>query len=524
MKYVYYKISIIVCVLLCSVVAYAQNNLGVATGNWSTATSIYLNPANIADCREKFTIELGAINAGVDNNRGSINSNGGIIGAISNGKTNNMFAYSNNSQFSLIAPYARITGPGFMISINNKHSIAFTTGIRGMNQFNNFDKSLYETISNPSYAANGNVTLTSSKFNYTANLWSEAGLSYGGVLLDQDHSELRVGVTLRYLGGIGYVGLKGNNLNVKYSSGSDTFFAATNSDIEYASNVLSTRSALTNGFTNNSILSQFFGGKDGSGIGADIGVVYDYIANPEREKYDMDGRTGITDNSKNRYTLRLSASVVDMGSILYNGNDNSNAQVSGNGTLTGSGLKNNIQNFTDFKSYIVAQGFSADTTHRNTRVYMPTRMLLSADYAIYKQWYVNATFIANVVNRENFGNSYYNQFTIIPRFDTRWLSVGLPITYSALTKGLKAGIGIRAAGFFVGSDDMLALLANHQYGFNFYIGGNIPFYKIRPKDDDGDHVSNRRDRCPRLQGTWENHGCPVEDKGKTADKADATEN
>ena len=79
-------------------------------------------------------------------------------------------------------------------------------------------------------------------------------------------------------------------------------------------------------------------------------------------------------------------------------------------------------------------------------------------------------------------------------------------------------------GNFVGSDDMLALLANHQYGFNFYIGGNIPFYKIRPKDDDGDHVSNRRDRCPRLQGTWENHGCPVEDKGKTADKADATEN
>ena len=240
----------------------------------------------------------------------------------------------------------------------------------------------------------------------------------------------------------------------------------------------------------------------------------------------MDGKTGLVDYSKNRYTLRLSASVLDIGSILYNANNNSNAELSGNGYLTGTGLKNNISNYTDFRNYVVAQGFSADTGRQNTRVYMPTRMLLSADYDIYKRWYVNVAYIANLANRENFGNSYYNQVTVTPRYDTRWLSIGVPLTYSALSSSFKAGLGIRAAGFFVGSDDMLALFANHQYGFNFYIGGFVPFNKFKPKDRDGDHVSDRKDECPDEPGTWENRGCPVVDKEKDMEKEsdDKTEN
>jgi len=524
---VYSRVLIIAGVLICcSLAANAQFNLGIATSNWSGINSLYLNPAGIADSRERFTIELVALNMGVDNNLGSLNSKGGLIGAITGGNSGNLFSYSSNNEFSLLAPYAQINGPGFMISINHKHSIAFTTGVRGMNQFNNFDKSLYETVTNTSSVASGNVYVTSNKFNYTAQLWSEAGLSYGGVILDQGHNEIKVGATLRYLGGIAYLGLKGNNLDVKYTSGSDSIYA-TNSDLEYASNVLSTSNAITSGLSNNSVLSEFFGGKAGSGIGGDIGVIYDYIKDPTRETYDMDGKTGIVDYSKNRYTLRFSASIVDIGSILYNSNNNSNLEVTGNGYLTGSGLANNINNYNSFRNYIVGQGFTADTAHQATRVYMPTRMVLGADYAIYNRWYVNATFIANLANRQNFGNSYYNQVTLTPRYDTRLFSIGVPLTYSMLSNSFKAGIGVRVAGFFVGSDDMLALVANHQYGFNFYMGGFIPFDKIKPKDRDGDHVSDRKDKCPDEFGPWENKGCPVElDKtsDKTKEPADSTEN
>lgn len=520
-KHLYNKTVFTAVLSLLALGASGQRNMGVATGNYSTFNSLYLNPANIADSRERFTINLFSVNAGLDNNLGYINNKGGVIGAVADG--NASFEYSNNSQSSIVAPYAEVRLPGFTWSITPRHSVALTTGVRGMNQFSNFNQSLYRVITDPDYVTANDFDLTSRRFNYTAHLWSQVGLSYGGVVLDQGNHELRVGITLRYLGGIGYVGLRGKNLDVHFRGGNDSFYA-TNSDIEYASNVLSTRSALVNGFSNNSIFSEFFGQKAGHGFGGDIGVVYDYIPHPERRKYNMDGKKGVTDGSHNRYLVRVSASVVDLGAINYSSSDNSNAHVSGNGFLTGQGLRDNVTNYDDFRSYVVRQGFRADTIRSSTKVYMPTSLLLGVDVHACKGLYVNATFAGNLANRDNFGNSFYSQLTVTPRWDTRLFSVGLPLTYNMLSHSMRMGIGARFTGFFIGSDDVLALVSGHQYGFNFYVGGCVPFYKLGIKDFDGDGVSDRKDECPSDYGPWENRGCPVSgDNEKPAKDTEETE-
>jgi Family of unknown function (DUF5723) len=469
--------GIIAC---CNNTAQAQYNFGTATSNWSGTNAIYLNPASIADSREKFSIDIMSFNAGVDNNLGYINSKGGIIGAINKGNTNDMFSYNNNKSFSLLAPYAQVHLPGFSLSINPKHSIALTTSIRGFNQFNNFDQSLYRIIADTASLTNGNLDLTSNRFNYTAQIWSEIGVTYAGVLVDNKESELRIGVTLRYLGGIGYLGLRGKNLDAHYKGASDSLFV-NNSDLEFASNIVSTKSALLNGVSNHSIFSEFFGSKDGSGIGGDIGLIYDYMPNYERGTYDKEGNPGLTDYSKNRYKLRLSASVMDIGAITYKSSSNSNARLTGDGVVSGADLRKNVSNFDDFRAYALAHGFTADTSHKSTKVYMPTTLRIGADYNIYKAFYVNATYVANLANRQNFGNSYYNQLTVTPRFDTRLISVGLPITYGVLANAMKVGVGVRVSGFFIGSDDLLAFVSGHQAGVNFYAGGSIPFYKSKPR-------------------------------------------
>jgi len=522
MKRILYLKLFIAGLILLSVPAGAQFNLGIATSNWSGTQGVYLNPANIADSRTHLSIDLLGVNAGIENNLGSINKQGGLINTLNNSDLSNLFNYSSSSTFSLLAPYAQVSLPGFMYSFNNKHSIALTTSINGFNQFNNFDQTLFRTIADPTYLPNGNLDLTSSKFNYTAQLWSQIGVTYAGVLYDKGEHEIKFGVTVRYLGGLGYIGLKGKNLDVHYKDGNDTV-NATNSDLEFASNVISTKSALFNGVSNSSLLSQFFGAKDGSGIGGDIGVVYDFnpywMEDHNRETYDMDGKTGVVDGSKNRYLLRFSASVMDLGAITYKGNANSNAEITGNGYITGKGLSDHISNFDDFRSYIVTQGFTADTAHIKTKVHMPTTLRLSGDYHAYKWFYVNAAFMGNLANRQDFGNSYYNQFSITPRYDTRTFSVGLPVIYSALDKKVKLGIGARVSGFFIGSDDMLGFVSKHPQSLNFYFGGSIPFYKIRPKDKDNDHVSDKKDKCPDDFGTWENKGCP-DPKADKEDKQD----
>jgi Family of unknown function (DUF5723) len=462
---------------LAAATAQGQYNLGVSGSNWAGMTGLYMNPANIADSREKFVVDVIGLNVGVNNSLGTINSNGGLIGAINGGNTNNLFAYSGGSKFSMLAPYGQVHLPGIMVSINHKHSIALTAGIQGFNQFNNFDQSLYRTLADPTYTSDGNINLTSNKFNYTAQLWSQLGLSYGGVVFENDEHEIKVGATLRYLGGIGYIGLKGHNLDAHYYAGTDSVYVS-KSDIEYASNLLSTKSAILNGVSNNNILSEFFGSKDGSGIGGDIGVVYEWDPNCCGTKSSK------KDHSRNHYLLRFSASVMDIGHITYKAANNSNAEVTGNGSINGNDFSAKVKNFDEFKSYAVAHGFTADTAHLDTKVYMPTTLRIGTDYHAYEWLYINATFIGNLANRQDFGNSYYNQFTVTPRFDARHFSLGIPFTYDALTSSMKTGIGVRYSGLYFGSDDMMAFFTNHQTGLNFYIGGFVAVNKKAPKTVD----------------------------------------
>ena len=468
--------------------ASAQYNFGVSTGNWSGLNGLYMNPASIADSRERFAIDIVGITAGLDNNLGTIGSVNSLFKAINNGNTDNLIRYNGNSKFSLMGPYAQVHLPGLMVSINHKHSFAITTSIRGMNQFNNFDQSLYRTISDPTYLPNGNLDLTSNKFNYTAHIWSEAGLSYAGVVWETDEHEIKVGATLRYLGGIGYLGLKGNNLDAHYKGGSDSLYV-TNTDVQYASNVLSTKSAVLNGVSGNNVLSEFFGSKDGRGVGGDIGVIYDYSPAFCSEC----AKANRKDHSKNKYLLRVSASVMDIGHITYKSSNNSNAEVTGNGNISGQDFSNNVKTFDDFRHYAVAHGFTADTAHVDTKLYMPTTLRIGADYHAWKWIYVNATFIGSLANRQNFGNSYYNQVTVTPRFDTRIFSAGLPVTYDVLSQRMKAGLGLRISGFYIGSDDMLAFFSNNQSGLNFYAGGFVAINKKKPKNVDSSDLAPEPD-------------------------------
>ena len=453
----------------------AQNNMGVATGSYSRINSMYLNPANIASSTEKITVNLIGFNVGVDNNLGTFTKISDLGQALSSKDSNSQSVFTNSGRkdFSMMVPEVNIHGPGIIFSINRKNSIAITTGIRVINQFNNFDQQLYNTVTNTNSITNTNYSYSTQKFNWTAHMWNEIGITYGGVVIDRSRSELKVGVTLRRLGGVGYLGLKGN-LNVNYNAGADSFHA-TNSQLEFASNIVNDNQAVFNGISSSNLLSKFFGASAGSGLGGDAGIIYRY-------------RIGkLDDDAHPTHDIVLSASVRDMGAINYNTN-NSNISVGGNGYLTGKGLSNNVTNYTSFKNYMTQQGFSADTSSAATKLHMPTALILSADYRLYWRFYVNATFIDNLVNRDNFGNSYYNQFTVTPRYDSRLISIAIPITYSWLANDMKVGFGFRFSGFFIGSDDMLALFSSNQYGFDVYMGGYVPIkFKRKRRLEEHDH-------------------------------------
>ena len=445
--------------MLCCTISFAQFNFAIATSNWCSMNSLSLNPANIAGSKERYSINLFSLNTGVDNNVGAFNAKNGLVVAVGNGKTNNMFTYSNNSRVSMLAPYAAFSGPGVTYRIDKHNSIAFTTGIRGMNQFNNFDQTIFHTFNDPKFRTTEAIDAAPRNFNYMLHVWAEIGVSYAATLIDNGRHKLKAGATLRYLGGMAYVGLKGRNMDAHFNAGKDTF-SVTNADLEYASNILSSKAGSgTNVPT--AITNLIFNGNGGNGIGGDLGVVYEYT--PKNEK-------------KNGYLVRFSASLMDIGSITYKGENNANEIFSGSGYVTGKGILDNVKNFAQIKNYAVVRGFTADIRKTTTTVYMPERLMLGGDYHVDKQYYVNVTYLGNLGTRQGFGNSYYNQFTVTPRYDTKLITIGLPLTYSTLSNSFKVGVGIRASGVYVGFDDMLSLFSHSQYGLNFYAGINIPIY------------------------------------------------
>lgn len=507
------KFTLLMLMAVSSAVASnAQRMIGVATSDWSGTNGMYLNPASLADSRTKFTIDLFSINAGADNDLGTVNKDN-LFSKFFNGKdvgVNDVFKYDGKKTFNMLAPYAEVRGPGFMWNIDHKNTIALSTRVRGMSNLTDVDQGLYRTILDNNFVANNGVTtLSSGKFNVTAATWSEIGLSYGRVLVDNGKNVLKAGITARYLGGIGYVNMSSNHIDGTYNQ-NDNSLTFNNTNLNYSSNILEASSS-NNGLSNNDLTSRFFGSNGGFGIGGDVGLSYEFRPNADKLKYDMDGKTNITDQSVNKYKLRISAAITDIGSINYNSSDNKNTVLTGNGTIKSGELNGKINNYQDFTAYANSHGFAMNTNTSSTRYHLPTALVAAIDYKLSGDFYLNATSITNLADKFQVGNYYYNQVTVTPRYDTRMFSVGLPVTYGIQASTLKLGLGVRVAGFFVGSDDMLALASNNQYGLNVYFGGYIPVNYKRPKDRDHDKVSDKQDKCPNIAGVWEYKGCPDPD-------------
>lgn len=493
-------------------ISQAQRYIGISTSNWSGTNGMYLNPANIADSRHKFTIDLFSLNLGVNNNLAQLNNGLSGLTKIGDDGVSSALNFQNQSQFSLLAPYLEVRGPGVMVSINSKHSFAISTRVRAMNQFHNFNQDLYRTITDSTYridpSNNQPVGINADAFNYTTHAWSEIGLSYGGVIYDGGKHFVKGGLTVRYLMGAAYIGTVSTGIDAVAYPNRDSL-RITNTNITFGSNI-------TSGNGVSSEISDYLGG-GGSGLGGDLGFVYEWRPNIDKYKYDMDGKTGISDRSKNKYKLRVSASVVDFGSIKYtNNNFRANISTINNqpAVMKGSELADSIGNYQDLKRYAQNNGLSVDssTGGSTTKVYMPTTLILGVDYHAVKGLYVNAMFMSNMAKRENFGTSFYNQLTVTPRWDMRAVSLGVPLTYDFLTKSIKYGLGIRLGGFFLGSDDLTGIIGKKGYGANFYLGASIPINNKKPKDSDGDLVSNKKDKCKNEKGVWEERGCPNPDK------------
>lgn len=506
---------------------YSQDFAGFNQSNYAGVTGVIQQPASIVDSRMKFDMNLVGLNIGAYNNyigvkREAFKKEGSWANAKFPAFDDTAFAEHymvervNNKDKSVYVTN-RITGPSFMVALNRKNAIAITSNVRTYVNIDGVSPDLaklaYEEFKYPSLWVKN---LKNKNLSVQEMTWAEYGLTYAHVFKDDNEHYFKGGVTLKLLQGIqsAYVFVK----ELDYNFQTDTTLSLIQSDVNYGhSDNFNFENQKLGG--DNSGANPFDFSQSYPGLGFDFGAVYEWRPDYKKFKYDMDGKKDLWRNDKNKYKLKVGISVTDLGSIKFKKGATSsdfNANV---------GYWNlkpiDPQSVKELDDTLRGRFGGNDGTGKTYKMNLPTALSLQIDYQIWKDVYVNFTpFLAFQFKNNDTKVHDYSSLTLTPRWDHKWFGVFIPVQYNFLD-GFRAGAAVRLGPIVIGSTNLAPLVGQKTiYGADVYAMLKVPIPYGRPKDKDKDGISNKKDLCKDIPGTWEFMGCPDKDGDHIQDKDD----
>lgn len=495
--------------------ARAQNFTGYQYNNYQTVGGAIFNPANIANSRYKFDINLFSVNAAGGTNAYNVKRSslfkmnfsdwveGKDFYKVKNGKDKNAF-----TNFDLI-------GPSLMWSIDQKNSVAITTRVRGLANERNLDNSVFQLVgnSNPDFF---NTNLSLNNFRSNVHGFADVGVTYGRVLFQDEHHLIKGGITAKYV--IGFAGSSATANNFSVNMRDENSFNNLHGDINlYYSKGLDQLSSNNSDVTWSNL-------NKSHGVGFDLGAVYEW--RPDGNITDDPEEAAWLSKTKSNYKLRASLAVTDIGNVKY--------ALSGNAKsyrLDGSDLtKDDFDMYDDetldeylkrlqIKGILTEQGLPS-----SYKVKLPAALHANLDWQAVENFFINANADINLVGNKGFGAGYISSVAITPRYETRWLGASMPFSYNTYNH-FNWGIGFNVGVFYIGSGSILSnLVRKNVGGADAYAGVHIPIYRPKnkikepvveapppPKDTDGDGIPDNADKCPDVKGVAKYQGCPVPD-------------
>jgi outer membrane protein OmpA-like peptidoglycan-associated protein len=343
---------------------------------------------------------------------------------------------------------------------------------------------------------------------------AELNLGFGMPVLNSGEHFLKVGGRAKVMIGLAAAYLQSNTLNFQFYEtnelDADTIVVRANADFDYG---YSDNFPLDSNNTQGNYtprLSSF------PTVGLDIGAVYEWRPNWQQYRYDMDGQTGIERPDQNKYKLRVGFSLLDIGRVRFRQGDlsrNVNVQVVDTIDIDTLDFENTQEydNFVDRYSTRPEEYFD---------IWLPLTLSFQVDYNIYKGFYANLT-TWNTFRVNERGLKALNMYSLTPRFDHKWFSIGIPLSVNGFGR-FALGTGLRLGPVYVGSNTLMTWAVSDEVSdFDFYMAFQIPIFKRVPRDRDNDRVSDKRDLCREVPGVWAFMGCPDTDADSVQDSEDS---
>ncbi len=504
----------------------SQDFIGFNQSNYAGVTGVYQQPASIVDGRMKFDMNLLGLNVMAYNNYIGIDRSALKRTKDANGNTtfdafndpnfaNNYLTEKTNSSDKGIYFSNRITGPSFMVNLNRKNAIALTTGVRNYINIDGISPELAKLAYNEfKYPSLWVQNLQNKNLSIQEMSWAEYGLTFAHVFKDDNEHYFKAGATVKLLQGIQSAYVFVSDLNYNFQT-KDTL-SIFNSDVNY-------------GHSDNLKLNEIPIGKTGTGtnifdysqsypgIGFDFGVVYEWRPDYKKYKYDMDGQKDLWRKDKNKYKLKIGLSVTDIGSIKFKKGGIAN-DFQANVSLWN--LKPiSPKTIGEFDDTLASRyGTNGESSYRMN---LPTAISVQIDYQIWKDFYVNLTpFLAFQYKKNDTKVHDISSIAITPRWDHKWFGVFVPVQYNFFD-GFRLGAAVRLGPLVVGTSNLSPIIGQKTiYGADVYTMIKIPVPYGKPKDKDKDGVSNKKDLCKDIAGSWEFLGCPDRDGDHIKDNED----
>jgi hypothetical protein len=425
--------------------SYSQDFAGLRTSNYAGVNGVFFNPANIAGSPYRWDVNIGSANFMVGNNMTSYRLKDMIHTFNSDTLKARIAGAKTGIGSAMVSTEA--LGPSFMFNAG-KSAFAFTTRVRIMENTKKMDGKLLnefvnEKVDDPSLPYDFTV---SGDNRVNANAWTEFGVSFGQVLVDDGPHFFKAGITLKYLAGVGNAYLQMDNTK-----------GTLNSDPSgvYLSQMSGTIGVNFGGTTVNDIKNGHLGGLSSSGFGGDIGFVYEYRYMPDV------------------YKLRMGIALLDVGSIRYARDASRTGVYSAHVPGTERLYVNEFGNVDNYRQFMDShpQYFTAvpQQDGGTYNVSLPTTLQVDLDYRLAGGLFANVSGQLSLAGDKPYNSSYYNMVAITPRWEGRHFGIFLPMSYNTLSN-FNAGFSAHLGPLYFGSGSVLSAWFKDAKQADFFVG------------------------------------------------------
>lgn len=424
-----------------------SKRVGILNGN--------MNPSEFSNLNSRFEIQIMALSLNVSNNKIGFSDivDGNNIESL-------LFAGNDNVDFNLDAELAM---PGVAFKFLD-WGFAVTSKAHIKANVTNLDSELGDAIVNDAEALELVTKAINNDGNQRVNatVWGELGFSVARKLWENDKNRINGGLTLKLLfpGSYANIGLSNFKGDINTSLTQNRLNNASgNLNIAYSGN-------FGESFSDSSdYTSSLFGNLNG--MATDFGFDYQ-----------------LKNNIGSGYKLKVGASVKNIGSMTFKGDDNLSTSYTLNindapGPNAGLDLNefNDVEGLDDIEDVLLAhpEYFSKNEDKKDIKVKLPTVFNLYADVKVISK--LSVTFFMQQRMGDNEKDDQItalNSFSITPRVNLGPFEAFLPVGNNELS-GATAGLGFRLGGFFLGSNSIITAVTNDSKQADAYFGFRFGF-------------------------------------------------